>query len=77
MSSTQTSMSSGKDTPSSPVAIEMQIRATLGWHAESNQVKPSQHMCMEKGLLVDAFFTLSRAWLAVSPLLFNLYVKLG
>lgn len=29
--------------------MEMQIHAKLGWRAELNQVKPGQHMSIEKG----------------------------
>lgn len=30
--------------------MKMQICALMGWHAESNWAKPSQHMYVEKAL---------------------------
>lgn len=41
---------------------DMQISAALGWRGESNQDKPSEHMCMEKSHVLTFPF----AWLIQS-----------
>lgn len=48
----------------SPVVMEIQIPAMLGWY-ESNQVKPSRHMCIVKGYYSNGLCA-SALWCSVS-----------